>query len=212
MTIELNIETVKYLERLTKRGGHQGEQARNVLKAAGLYKGGDDQPRDSNGQFASGGGGGGSDKTDGGSRGDLSGKYTPADYGADSKYSGEVKMAQEAMKNGITPEEFKTQNAKEQLGRATDAIHTKPFLDAGERRESVSGHRAAAGALRDAAKLTSNADKKAAMERAAGLHIQAASAHGKVFTVQDSNGDSTKAERSAFKASDKALEATKGLL
>ena len=192
-------ENFEHLKMLAIRGGEQGLRAQ-----AELVK---EEERDENGRWASSGG-----EKDGGSRGDLSGKYTPADYGADSKHSGEVKIAQEAMKNGITPEEFKTQNAKERLGRATDAIHTKPFLDAGERRESVSGHRAAAGALRDAAKLTSNADTKAAMERAADLHIQAASAHGKVFTVQDSNGDSTKAERSAFKASGKALEATKNLL
>jgi hypothetical protein len=55
MAIELDPETIKYLERLIKRGGHEGEKARSVLEIA---KYDEDQPRDENGRFA----GGGSDK------------------------------------------------------------------------------------------------------------------------------------------------------
>ena len=66
MVVNLNNETIKYLERLLKRGGHEGEQARQVLKAAGFYdidiikRDVSDEERDKNGRFASGGGGGGS--------------------------------------------------------------------------------------------------------------------------------------------------------
>ena len=38
MAIELNEETVKYLERRMSHGGHEGEQARAVLKAAGYLE------------------------------------------------------------------------------------------------------------------------------------------------------------------------------
>jgi len=211
MTVELNKETIAYLKRLVKRGGHEGEQARDVLKAAGLYD--DDfiakeEERDEHGRWTSGG-----DSSSGNSRGDLSGKYTPADYGADPKYSGEIKAAQEAMKNGVTPEEFKTKNAAEQIKSATGRITTSPFLDEGQRRDTVSGHRAAAGALREAAKITSDAGKKAAFERAASLHDKAYEAHGRVFIKQDSGvSDTTKYERSAFNATQKAMDATKGLM
>jgi hypothetical protein len=54
MGIEFKDETIKYLERLVKRGGHDGEQAREVLKSAGLYKYDDDETRDDDGRFAGG--------------------------------------------------------------------------------------------------------------------------------------------------------------
>ena len=62
MSVELDKETVSYLQRLEKRGGYEGEQARNVLVAAGivpeLIKGSDDEERDDKGRWTSGGSGG----------------------------------------------------------------------------------------------------------------------------------------------------------
>ena len=59
MSIELDKETVAYLKRLIKRGGHEGEQARNVLKAAGLLEANviKEEERDEHGRWTSGGGG-----------------------------------------------------------------------------------------------------------------------------------------------------------
>ena len=53
MALELDPETIKYLERLVKRGGHEGEKARSVLEIA---KYDEDQPRDDHGRFAGGSG------------------------------------------------------------------------------------------------------------------------------------------------------------
>jgi len=58
MAVELDKETIGYLERLMKRGGHDGETARKVLIEVGVYKYSDDQPRDDDGRFASGSGSG----------------------------------------------------------------------------------------------------------------------------------------------------------
>jgi len=201
MTLNITPEYRAYLEAQVMRGGERGASASLIL-----MKYDPDQARDSNGEFASGSSGGGS-------REDLTGKYTPADYGADPKFTEEVKMAQEAMKNGVTPEEFKTKNVAEQIKNATGRITTSPFLDLNQRRDTASGHRAAAGALREAAKLTSDAGKKAEFERAASLHDKAYEAHGRVFIKQDSGvSDMTKYERSAFNATQKAMDATKGLM
>lgn len=76
MSIELDKETVAYLKRLIKRGGHEGEQARNVLKAAGLLEANviKEEERDSHGRWTSGGGGGG--------EGNSRAQHTPADHSA----------------------------------------------------------------------------------------------------------------------------------
>jgi len=59
MTVELDKETIAYLSRLIKRGGHQGEQARDVLKAAGLsdndFIAKEEEERDSHGRWTSSG-------------------------------------------------------------------------------------------------------------------------------------------------------------
>jgi hypothetical protein len=63
MAVELDKETIAYLGRLVKRGGHDGETARKVLEAAGyeidgteILKYSDDQERDDHGRFAGGSG------------------------------------------------------------------------------------------------------------------------------------------------------------
>jgi hypothetical protein len=58
MALELDPETIKYLERLVKRGGHEGEKARSVLE---IVKYDEDQARDDGGRFAGGGSGGNSE-------------------------------------------------------------------------------------------------------------------------------------------------------
>jgi len=53
MALELDPETIKYLERLVKRGGHEGEKARSVLE---IVKYSEDQERGENGRWVAGDG------------------------------------------------------------------------------------------------------------------------------------------------------------